>query len=43
MASKQKWLDLFKKWKEEKYEIIMLQDTHWTNETIMQVKDEWAC
>ena len=43
MASKQKRLDLFKKWKEEKYDIIMLQDTHWTNETIMQIKEEWAC
>ena len=31
------------KWKEEKYDTILLQDTHLTSETTMQVKEEWAC
>ena len=42
LASKGKRLDLFMKWRKEKYDIILIQDTHWSRETIIQVKEEWG-
>ena len=41
MALKSKREDLFRKWKDEGYDLILLQDTHWTPETIIQVREEW--
>ena len=41
MALKSKRIDLFAKWKGDKYDIILLQDTHWTEHTLLQAKEEW--
>ena len=41
MASKEKRDDLFHKWKMEQYDIVLLQDTHWSPSTILKVKEEW--
>ena len=42
LASKQKRIDLFSKLKEGKNDILLLQDVHWDNETLIQVKEEWG-
>ena len=41
MASRNKRIDLFSKWLEGKYDMILLQDTHWTPESLIVVKEEW--
>ena len=41
MALKNKRDDLFKRWTDDKYNIILLQDTHWTPESLISVKQEW--
>ena len=41
MALKNKRDDLFKKWTDANYDIILLQDTHWTTESLIGVKREW--
>ena len=41
MASKNKRIDLFSNWLDGKYDIILLQDTHWTPESLIVVKEEW--
>ena len=41
MALKNKRDDLFTKWADEKYDIILLQDTHWTTKSLVSIKREW--
>ena len=41
MASREKTVDLFTKWKKEQFDIILLQDTHWSPTTILRVREEW--
>ena len=41
MASKEKREDLFHKWKKEEFDIVLLQDTHWSPNTILRVREEW--
>ena len=41
MALKSKRDDLFKRWTDENYDIILLQDTHWNTESLVSVKREW--
>ena len=41
MALKSKCTDLFKKCLEDMFDIILLQDTHWSPETLLQVRNEW--
>ena len=41
MASREKRVDPFRKWKKEQFDIILLQDTHLSATTVLQVKEEW--
>ena len=41
LGNKQKRLDIFKKLKDDRIDIALLQDTHWDSELLTQVKEEW--
>ena len=43
LAAKEKRVDLFAKLKEDKNDIILLQDVHWAQETLIMAKNEWGC
>ena len=41
LANREKRQDLFSKMKDEKYDICLLQDVHWTNAPLILAKEEW--
>ena len=43
LAAKEKRVDLFAKLKEDKNDIILLQDVHWDQETLIMAKNELGC
>ena len=42
LATREKRADMFAKLKEEKNDILLLQDIHWDNELLLRVKEEWG-
>ena len=42
LAAREKRADLFAKLKEERNDILLLQDTHWDNKLLLKVKEEWG-
>ena len=41
LACKKKREDMFNKWKGDQFDIILIQDTHWTPQTLIQLRNEW--
>ena len=42
IATREKRADMFAKLKEEKNDVLLLQDVHWDNELLLKVKEEWG-
>ena len=41
LACRKKREDMFNKWKGDHFDIILIQDTHWTPQTVLQLGNEW--